>query len=260
MRLTSVLAACLAACLIQGAAFGQISNYSQDFESLDRTDPNALINDGWQLFAAGINGAPGFGDFGAGPFGAPNDINSPNITVISDTASGGTPPAGNQGLVVFTDTNSPLFNDPGDVDPRDLVLSIFQEQTISAADIGETVTFSWLADGNTAGPTGDALAEAFLLTLDPLNGFATTNDLNFDTTATADGALATNSLTLDLTDPALDGQLLQFGFRITASDFEGSAVDYDNVNFTVGAAVPEPGSLLLLAMGSLGAFARRRRA
>ena len=70
-------------------------------------------------------------------------------------------------------------------------------------------------------------------TLDPSNNFAATNQLAFDTTTTADGALALNSLTLDLTDPQLVGQILQFGFRNTANGFNGSAVDYDNVQFTV---------------------------
>jgi len=139
-----------------------------------------------------------------------------------------------------------------------LVISIFQERTISAADIGSTIEFSWIADGNSVPPSGDALTEAFILTLDPNAGFAATNSLAFDTTATADGALAANSLTLDLADPLLAGQILQFGFRTTSSDGEGAAVDYDNVALTVS-SVPEPGSAAVLALLGLGAFARRRR-
>jgi hypothetical protein len=242
--------------LIPGRASAALTSYFQDFESLDRTDPSALANDGWLLFAAGINGAPGFGNFGAGPFAPPNNITAPSISVISDVASGGSPPAGNQGLVFFSDYGSPLHSDPAD--PRDLVLSLFQERTISATDIGSTVTFSWLADGNAAPPTGDALTEAFLLTLDPGAGFAATNNLAFDTTATADGALASNSLTLALSDPALVGQILQFGFRNTASDFEGSAVDYDNVSFTV-TAIPEPSSVCMLAAIAVGGLVVSRR-
>ena len=77
-----------------------------------------------------------------------------------------------------------------------------------------------------------------MLTLDQANNFDLTNELVFDTTTTADGALAINSLTLDLSDPLLEGQLLQFGFRNTAGGFNGSAVDYDNVSLTVN-SVPE---------------------
>ena len=45
--------------------------------------------------------------------------------------------------------------------------------------------------------------------------------------------MAVNTLTLDLSDPLLEGQILQFGFRNTAGGFNGSAVDYDNVSLTV---------------------------
>ncbi|MEN1680083.1 MAG: PEP-CTERM sorting domain-containing protein [Planctomycetota bacterium] len=240
------------AAVLSASASAQLSSYSQDFESLDRTVGTALSDDGWLLFASGINGAPGFDNFGAGPFGAPNDIAGPQVSVISDTLSGD-PPAGNQGLVVFSDYNSGLHQDPND--PRDLVISVFQEQIIDASDIGKSVTFDFLADGNANPPTGDAIAEAFLITLDPNNDFAATNNLAVNTTTVAEGALLQGSLSLDITDPALVGQILQFGFRNTASDFEGSAVDYDNVSFTV---IPEPTSLVLLGVGMLAGVRRRR--
>lgn len=238
--------------LATGSATAQLSSYSQDFEGLDRTNPNALIDDGWLLFASGINGAPGFGNFGAGPFGAPNNIGGPNISVISEVS--GDPPAGAQGLVVFSDYASPLHSDPAD--PRDLVISVFQEQIIQAGDIGKSVTFSFLADRNANPPTGDATAEAFLITLDPNAGFSTTNSLTFDTTNLADGSDVSTSLSLDITDPLLVGQILQFGFRNTASDFEGSAVDYDNVNFSV---IPEPTTAAMVALAGVAGLVRRRR-
>ncbi|MEM9186253.1 MAG: PEP-CTERM sorting domain-containing protein [Planctomycetota bacterium] len=246
---------------LAGSASAQLSDYSQDFEGLNRADPNALINDGWQFFAGsrfGIPGDPDFDNFGAGPFGAPNNIVAPNITVISDVPSGGDPPAGSQGLVVFSDYANALHTEPmgAGTDPRDLIISVFQEQTISASDIGESVTFSFLADGNEFPPTGNAQTEAFLITLDPNNGFASTNDLTVDTTTLADGGLLSGSITLSLADPLLQGQILQFGFRNFAQDFEGSAVDYDNVSFTV---TPEPASAALVALGAVAGVARRRR-
>ncbi len=219
--------------VISGPASGipdeQLTGFFEDFEGLDRTDPNALANAGWQGAAAGLTPTGGFQFFAS--FDAPNNIDAPQLSVISDTASGGAPPVGNQGLVVFSDYNSDIHS--GNPAFQSLIISIFQERTISAADIGNTIEFSWIADGNPAPPTGDTLTEAFLLTLDPNNNFVATNDLAFNTTATADGALALNSLTLDLTDPLLEGQILQFGFRNTAGGFNGSAVDYDNVQLTV---------------------------
>lgn len=256
MRFRVLFVGLLLAGLVPGQSQAALTSYVQDFESLDRTNPSALADDGWLLFAAGINGSGSFGNFGAGPFTAPNNIAAPSISVISDLTSGGSPPAGNQGLVFFSDYGSGLHGDPAD--PRDLVLSLFQERTIAADDIGNSVTFSWLADGNAAPPTGDAITEAFLLTLDPTAGFAATNNLAFNTTLTADGALAANSLTLALNDPALVGQILQFGFRNTASDFEGSAVDYDNVSFNV-TAIPEPSSVCVLAVLAVGGAVQIRR-
>ncbi|MEO0716525.1 MAG: PEP-CTERM sorting domain-containing protein, partial [Planctomycetota bacterium] len=239
--------------LATSSATAQLSDYSQDFESLDRTVFTALSDDGWIGFASGINGAPGFGDFGFGPFPAPNDIAAPFNSVISES-TGGDPPAGNQGLLILSDYNSDLHSNPAD--PRDLVISIFQEQIISAGDIGKSVNFSFLADGNVNPPSGDATAEAFLLTLDPNNGFIATNNLAFDTTNVADGSNIAGSLSLDITDPLLVGQILQFGFRNTASDFEGSAVDYDNVVFSV---IPEPTAAAMVALAGVAGLVRRRR-
>ena len=206
----------------------QLTDFFEDFEGLNRFDPNALANAGWRGAASGITPSGQFQFFANFP--APNNVNNPFNSVISSFA-GGSPPVGNQGLVVFSDYNSDIHS--GNPAFESLIISIFQERTISAADIGNTIEFSWIADGNSAPPTGDTLTQAFILTLDPNNGFAPSNVLDFDTTATADGALAANSLTLDLTDPLLEGQILQFGFRNVANNFNGSAVDYDNVALTV---------------------------
>ncbi|MEM9914417.1 MAG: PEP-CTERM sorting domain-containing protein [Planctomycetota bacterium] len=251
--LTTLFCGGLLSAVVAPAGFGQITNYSQDFEGLNAADPAALANDGWNFFATGFNPDNSV-SFTFGPIGAANNSGAPNTSLISTLSSGGEPPAGQQGLLFLSDYFSPLHSDPNDL--RDLELAIFQEQIITAADIGSTVTFSWLTDGNAAPPTGDAVAEAFLITLDPNAGFSRTNDLSFETTAIADGALSVNSLSLDLTDAALEGQILQFGFRNRSSDGEGSAVDYDNINFVV----PEPASLALVGLGGLMMVSRRRQA
>lgn len=207
------------------------------------------------LFAAGINGNDSFPDFTFGPIGAPNNIGNPQSSVISDFASGGDPPAGEQGLVVFSDYDSGLHSDPND--PRDLVISIFQEQTIATSDIGKVAVFDFLAEGNANPPSGDAIVEAFMLTLDPNNGFVVTNNLSIDTSNVPDGDPTPLQISLSLANPALDGQILQFGFRNTSQNGDGTAVDYDNVSLSV---VPEPTGLALAAVGSVVAlaFARRR--
>lgn len=254
-----VAAAVMAMAALTSTASAQIQNYFEDFEGLDRNDPAALSGSGWNVAASGIQFA-GPVDFFAF-FGAGNDINNPVNSVISDVPSGGGPPIGQQGLVAFSDYNSDIHAViPGQVRNTfysDLVISVFQQRTISAADIGNTYDFSWIADGNSNPPSGDALTEAFLLVLDPNNGFSATVDLAVDTTGVADGSLTPGTLSVDLSNPALDGQVLQFGFRNTSSDGEGSAVDYDNVSFAV--AVPEPSSMVALAFSSVLLISRRRR-
>jgi hypothetical protein len=253
--LGSLVIASLATCQ---PASAQLSNYFQDFENLDRTDPQALENDGWRGAAAGISTGGGFVFFAG--FAAANNISNPANSVISDFNSGGDPPIGDQGLVVFTDYGSDIHaTDPATRNPafEDLVISIFQERTIAASDIGSSIEFGWVAEQNSVPPSGNAFTEAFILTLDPNNGFAATNDLSFNTTGTPDTPTS-NSLSLDLSDPLLAGQILQFGFRTTSSDSEGVAVDYDNVSLSV-TAVPEPGSLVALALVTSACGLRRRR-
>ena len=245
------------AALAAAPASAQLSDYSQNFEALDRTNPNALAQDGYRIFGAGIN-PDGSTSYTFGVFDAPNNIDSPDISVISDVASGGNPPAGDQGLAYFSAYGNASHQDPND--DRDLRLSLFQQQVIGAGDIGNTVSFSWLAEGSANGPTGDAFTEAFLITLDPNASFAATNDLAFDTTNTPEGVAVPGTLTLALTDQALQGQILQFGFRNTSSDFEGSAVDYDNVVFTADiSTIPEPATAALLAGAGLALLRRRGR-
>ncbi|NNE20718.1 MAG: hypothetical protein HKN10_19790 [Myxococcales bacterium] len=85
-----------------------------------------------------------------------------------------------------------------------------------------------------AGGTGgsmmncDSTALAYVQTLNPAAGFNRTNYVPFDTTNLPD-SWERYSISLDLTDPLLEGQLLQFGFSATASNFEPSGVLYDNI-------------------------------
>ena len=253
------LAALAIAAFASSTASAQVTNFFEDFEGLDRNDPGALAGTGWNSAAAAFDFGGNFVFFGAG--GALNDLTNPRQSIISDVPSGGAPPVGNQGLVVFSDYGSDIHfaGAARNTAFEDLIISVFQERTITAADIGNSVEFSWTADGNSAPPTGDAIAEAFVLILDPNTGFSSSLDLTFDTAGTADGAFATNSLSFDLNNPLLDGQILQFGFRSVASDGEGSAVDYDNVALTVTSAIPEPSSAIALALSGIVLLTRRRR-
>jgi hypothetical protein len=197
--------------------------YDQDFEALDPAAPDALSNDGWLYFGNVYNSTGGF-KFGFGPFAAPTV--SGQISGIA-TGEGGPDQGANQ-LVVFSNYDC---CQPGEGHfGTDLVETlVFQEISSIPADfIGQTFTFTFDAKrGNIGGAT---TANAFIKTLDPNAGFATTNNVVLDTTNLPTD-WATYTVTLDLSDPLLQGQILQFGYATVASNFEPAGNFYDNASF-----------------------------
>ena len=206
-----------------------VCEYVQDFEALDPAGPTALEDDGW-LYFGNVFDAGGNFKFGFGPFAAPTVSGQ-----ISGVATGeGGPDQGDQQLVVFSNYDCCQPSD-GHFNGTDLVETIvFQEPWgtgnggIPASEIGNIFTFEFDAKrGNIEGAT---TAQAFIRTLDPNAGFATTNNVVFDTTNLPTD-WGTYSIELDLSDPLLEGQILQFGFSTIASNFEGAGNFYDNVSF-----------------------------
>ena len=224
-----------------------LSLYAQDFElPMDVLNANALIEDtaaevplGPWLFFANVFDSVGNLKFNFGPFGAPNATVSPNDTFISAVVTlEGDVPQGDQQLSVFNDYNccdrDPITGDlrQGHGNGTDRVeISVFQElNPIPNALIGQTLTFSFDAKrGNIEGAT---TAFAYIQTLDPGAGFAQTNFIPIELTSIP-ASWARYSITLALTDPLLEGQILQIGFRNTAQNFEGSGIFYDNVLATL---------------------------
>jgi hypothetical protein len=202
------------------------TEYIEDFESLDQASATALGDDphpdwgvGWLVF--GNVTTPGgmfVGNYGAFP--APN-----NTGAFSGIALGqGGVEQGAQVLVIISDYNNRTEQEAGN-----LVEGItYRERTITADDVGKTMTFSFDAKrGNINDPTGDSTALAFIKTLDPDNSFATTNFETFDTTNLPDTWMRYEvSLVIDA---SLDGQVVQFGFSATATNDEPSGVFYDNL-------------------------------
>lgn len=235
-------AAASAVCLALSSltAEAQLSSYSQDFEGLDKNSGVAL-QDGW-LVGANVFSSDG-STFLYNYFAFPAPNGTGGFSNVTDIAGGA--PAGNQGLVVFSD-----YNNAGAHGSGQLVESIFfREWTIDASNVGETWEFSALAaPGNLSSPT---TAQAFIKTID---GFGNaTNFLTQDTTSL--GGPTNISIQIEII-PELVGQKLQIGFDNKASNFADSGVNYDNVNFAI---VPEPSSLALLGIGA-AALIRRRRA
>lgn len=244
-RIKSISLYAAASALMVGAATystnAQLSAYSQDFEGLDPLNAGTaeLGGDGWfvgaNVFAA--DGTTFQYDYFAFP--APNL--SGGFSNVTDVAGGAL--AGSQGLVVFSDYNN---GDHGGTNRIEAVF--FREQTIDASNVGETWEFSFLAGPGDLG--GATTARAFIKTID---GSSTTNLLTQDTTSLS--GTTSLAIQIDITS-ALIGQKLQIGFDNTASGFDPSGVNYDNINFDV---VPEPSSLALIGLGAAALIRRRRR-
>lgn len=236
------LTATAAAAISAPAALANLMTYSQDFEGLNAADPAALAGDGWKIFANVFDSSGTGFLYNYGVFDAPNGSGA-----FSNVATGeGGPDQGAQQLVTFSDYNNGDHNGSNRIETN-----VFQEQIIGAGDIGSEWTFSF--DAKMGDLAGDSTALAFIKTLDPNAGFATTNFVTIDMTNIA-STWDTYTMSLFM-DGGLDGQILQFGFLTVASGFDPSGVLYDNVDFR---PVPLPGAVWLMASGLL-AFSRLRR-
>lgn len=224
-----------------------LSAYSQNFESLNKASATALSGNGWKYFANVFDGSTYL--YGYGPGGAPN-----NTGGFSAVASGqGGAPQGQQQLSVYSDYNNQTAHGSGQL----IEALVFQERTIGAGDAGQW-DFGFDAKlGNLAAPT---TAYAFIKTLNPAAGYATTNEITVNMTSISKTSWEGHLLSLNV-DSKLTGQLLQFGFANRATRNAGSGVFYDNISFAT-APVPEPATyaLMFAGLGLVGAVARRRAA
>jgi len=215
-KVTTALAAAflLAAPLASHAA---LTSYSQDFEALVQASPTALGDDGWLVF--GNVFSPGGGYLGGyGAFPAPNNTGA--FCGIDFTPE---PGYAAQDMVVINDYNNSAEHNAGNL----VEANVFQEQTIDAADVGSSWIFRFSAKlGNLVPPT---TALAFIKTLNPAAGYATTNFITLDMTAIP--STWNEYSILIAIDPSLAGQILQFGFSNTCTNYNPSGVFYDNVSF-----------------------------
>ena len=278
-------------------SFALIPDFSQDFNGLlpanagDTADDLELDNDGWVFFGSALKPAEdpnGYFQYGSyeGIGGAPNNVGGAFSGVNVD----GLDPSGNQFLNVFANYNQAERCDATgldasgnatcdtSVDPTAVVDTDWQIQAvvlqeigvISTDDLGKTVTFDFDArrpdDGSAVGVNcvSPCTATAFIKTIDPNNGYDTTNNIVLDTTAIALGTWNSYTLKLDLTNPSLEGQILQFGFENVNRGYDTSGVNYDNVNFTLTQQVSIPVPAIAIAglaglLGLVGVAGARKR-
>jgi hypothetical protein len=220
---TRVIVVAMLALLIPALAFAQVGPYTQDFEGL-ATAPEAggtsmLGGDGWLYFVNVFNSGGGYlYGYGTGP--APNA--GTHMSAVVEGEGGGAQEF--KQLSIFSDYGNLGAHDAGDL----VETNIFQERVLDASNVAQTWTMAFDAKmGNLEGAT---TAAAFIKTLNPNDGYATTNFILTDMTLIPN-AWGGYSVSLYI-DPGLVGQIFQFGFTNTAANYEGSGVFYDNVNLS----------------------------
>ncbi len=197
--------------------------YAQDFDGLDIANPDALSNEGWIIFANVFDPTGGY-LYGYGTFPAPNPgIGFSAITDTQQSADQGT-----QSLVVYSDYNN---GDHGN--GNYIEASVFKEQTIQAANIGQTAIFSFDVKKSdfVGNGQGDAQMFAFIKVLDPSAGFATIRQTRLDVTDNSIRNWENATLTMAL-DPGTEGKIFQIGFGSYASNYDDTGVLYDNIDLS----------------------------
>jgi len=214
-RRATVLVIAILACMIPTMSFA-LMPYSQDFENLVQSDTAALGNDGWLVFG-NVFGYDWNWWYGYGVFPAPNDGAAFSAIAVGE----GGAEQGAHHLSVFSYYNNAEHAGAW------IESNVFQEQVVGAEDVGDVWIFDFQAKlGNIE---GSSTAAAFIKTLDPGAGWATTNFITVDMT-TIPGTWADYSLFLAI-DASLEGQIFQFGFMNVATTYLGSGIFYDNINF-----------------------------
>lgn len=199
------------------ASQAALTNYTQDFEALAQAAPGALSADGWKVFGNVFSPDHSVYYYGYGTFPAPN--NAGGFCGIDFNADAG---HALQNLVVYSD-----YNNGDHAAGNQIEANVFQEQVVDPADVGSIWTFRFDAKhGNLEAPT---TALAFIKTLNPAAGYATTNFITLDMTNVAAG-WTSFAIPINI-DPTLPGQIVQFGFSNTCSNYKASGVFYDNVSF-----------------------------
>lgn len=228
LRVTMILAAAIL-CLTTSTGWAAVPlDYSQDFEALTLTDPNALANDGWlvygNVFDPDMNYIRGYGAYPA-PNGDPPHF----CSLVS--GEGGIP-QGAQQLSVFSDYENQADQTAGNW----IESNVYQERTITADYVGLTWYFEF--DAKRGNIEGGSTALAFIKTLDPNNGWALTNFITVDMTSIP-VEWQRYGVSIGI-DGSLIDQVLQFGFANTATHNEGSGIFYDNGEFSQTTSLDVP--------------------
>jgi len=191
--------------------------FTDNFESADASA--ATVGNGWLMFVNAFSPDGGY-LYGYGPFDAPNGTG--NVSSI-DAGEAGVD-QGIQYLTVFSDYGNDDHGNGNTIDT-----AVFREFVIAEGDTG-TYRFSFdvkrPANGGLVDPSK---AGGFIKILDPSAGYATVVYEVADTSSVSTSDWVTLSLQVTIDGTAQAGQLIQFGFNNQATNYDASAVQYDNV-------------------------------
>tara|TARA_B110000879_G_scaffold174225_1_gene226826 strand:- start:176 stop:1054 length:879 start_codon:yes stop_codon:yes gene_type:complete len=268
-----------AALLLVGASsHAAITPFTQDFEAMTVADGvnglTDLADDGWEVSANvfdGVGDYPGNYLYFYGQWSpAPNTGGGAFSAVANDDVSANG--SGTKYLNAYNDYDNRGAQEAGQI----VNGFVIKQYTIDASEIGKTLTFSFdakrpafeddglggdasYAAGNNCSVT--CIANAFIKTLDPSNNFNTTNYPLEVMTAISQSDWTRFTITLELTDPLLAGQLLQVGFETFGTNDDPTGVLFDNIELALSDSGPEPTStnvpiptIALLGFGALLAW------
>ncbi len=203
----------------------QIEFYRQNFEAMTPGlgfPPNDLADDGWLIF--------GF-EWDANPYPDPTLANLVNQYGPFEAADGepgsiqglatgeGGPDQGDIVLAKYSDYNNPNQT------IRYIQALTYQTRTIEIGDVG---VWRFVYDAKIGNLEGDSSAFAYIQTIDSELFFQ--KEFVSNDTTTLPVEWGTYSLELAI-DETMVGDILNFGFSATATNFTGSAVFYDNILF-----------------------------
>jgi len=222
------LAMLLPQAVLVTASRADLLPYTQNFDGMTTTDALALSGDGWLVYGNVFDPAMNY-LYGYGPYPAPNGGPPAFCLLVNDQ---GGPTQGTNQLSVFSD-----YENLGHAAGNWVESNVFQERTVGAGDVGKTWYLEFDAKLGNLG--GSSTALAFIKTLAPPT-YALTNFITADMTAipTTWGRYQV-ALTIDA---GLVGQVFQFGFANTATNYESSGIFYDNVQLTEAPTVDVPGA------------------
>lgn len=264
--------------LLSASSQAAITPFSQDFEGLTvavvGTENSDLADNDWEVTGNVFDGEPSvafpgnylyfYGQW----YPAPNNGGGAFSAVATGDDTNNL--SGVNYLNIYSDYDNRSAQEGGEI----VNAIVAKQYTIAASDIGQILTFSFDAKrpdvqpdgfgGDSSAAAGNncantCTAQAFIATLDPSANYNTTNSITEETTAISQSEWSSYTLTLDLSDAALEGQILQIGFESFATGDDNTGVYYDNIVLALdgptveGTSVPIP-AIALLGFGALLAW------